>query len=187
MKKGAFWLGVFGGIVLSGLVGFLVLPYLGIFDTTATGKPNILDWWGETNLENYVSRQAPGSTIPTNAEIEHGFEHYRSMCLHCHGAPEASGEEWASHMLPAPPELWDEDVQHMSDGELFFIVSNGIRMTGMPAFGPIHSEEDIWNMVAFVRQLTQLTQEQKTELRHAAEKFEEDEEGESGDHGHDGE
>jgi mono/diheme cytochrome c family protein len=171
MKSGTFWVGILGGVIVSFLIGFFLLPLTGIFPTTATGKPNLLDWWGHTNLESSVAWHSPDASIPADANLAEGFEHYRSMCLHCHGAPNADREEWAHHMLPKPPELWEEDTQNEEDGELFYIVSNGIRMTGMPAFGPIHSEKDIWNMVAFLRQLNNLSEEQKQTLQTTSREF----------------
>ena len=60
----------------------------------------------------------------------------------------------------------------MTDGELFSLVKDGIRMTGMPSFGPIHSDGDIWNIVAFVRRLGQLTPQQKQQLHEAPSEFE---------------
>ena len=53
----------------------------------------------------------------------------------------------------------------MRDGELFWVVSNGIRMTGMPAFSPTHKQEEIWKIVAFVRHLPEITKEEQQILR----------------------
>lgn len=175
MKNGKLWAGIISGVILAALVGLFLLPLLGLFDTTATGKLNILDKWGETNLENSLRWRASDRSIPAEADFVEGFEHYLTMCLHCHGGPDTSGQEWASHMLPSPPKLWDEEIQNMTDGELFSLVKDGIRMTGMPAFGPIHSEEDLWNIVAFVRRLDQLTEQQKQQLHAAASMFEQHE------------
>jgi mono/diheme cytochrome c family protein len=55
-------------------------------------------------------------------------------------------------------------VQHRSDGELFWIVQNGIRMSGMPAFGATHKERQIWEIVAFLRHLPSLTPEEEKAL-----------------------
>lgn len=187
MKRRAFWSGFLGGLILAALVGLLVLPLLGLFDTTATGKPNILDWWGEVNLENSLRWRADDGKIPDGANLEEGFEHYRAMCLHCHGAPDAERQEWAYNMLPVPPKLWDTEVQQMTDAQLFSIIKDGIRMTGMPAFGPTHSNKDIWRIAAFVRRLNQLSPEQKHELREASMAFghhEEHDEPAEGEHGH---
>lgn len=181
MKSGKFWLGIIAGVIVSALVGFFLLPNLGLFPVTATGEANLLDWWGHANLESYLEHQVPENSIPAEADPAEGFEHYRAMCLHCHGGPDARRQEWAEHMLPKPPKLWEEEVQkEMSDGALFYIVKHGIRMTGMPAFGPIHRDEDIWNMVAFIRQLDQLTDQQQHELQERASQF-----GHEENHGHD--
>ena len=185
MRYGTFWAGILGGLILAAVIGFGILPYLGIFTTTATGKPGILDWWGDINLHNAVERQAPEMKIPPQADLAEGFEHYRNMCLHCHGAPNAGREKWATHMLPKPPKLWEKKFQEKkTDGQLFYIVNHGIRMTGMPAFGPLHGETGVWNMVAFVRRLDELTVEQQRQLQQAAQKFgHQDEKGkEAGNH-----
>lgn len=175
MKSGTFWFGILVGILLSGLVGLFVLPMIGVFDMTATGDKNILDYWGETNLDSIISKRAPKTTLPATADPTQGLVYYTAICIHCHGGPGAPREEWAQNMLPKPPELWQADSQELSDGELFYIINNGIRMTGMPAFGPTHSEKDIWNMVAIVRQLDKLTAVQQEQLQKAANLYEHDE------------
>lgn len=167
MGKGAFWGGLFIGIVLAALIGLLGLPYIGVFDMTATGKKNILDWWGHTNLHSTIDRNAPETEIPETVAVQEGFEHYSTTCLLCHGAPDAPRQEWANAMLPLPPMLWQEDTGEMSDGELFYVVSNGIRMSGMPAFGADHGPADIWNIVAFLRGLGNMTEQQKQKLQNA--------------------
>ena len=167
MKSVTFWLGILIGIILTGLVSLFVLPRIGTFDMTATGDKNILDYWGETNLDSTISQRAPKTTLPSTADPTQGLVHYTAVCIHCHGGPGASREEWAQNMLPKPPALWLPHLQELSDGELFYIINSGIRMTGMPAFGPTHSEKDIWNMVAIVRQLDTLTAAQKEQLQKA--------------------
>ena len=153
MKNVAFWIGILGGLILAACFGFLLLPNLGVFDMTATGKPGILDWWGRTNLKNSVKRRAPKAMIPAAADSSKGAGIYQSICIYCHGAPNAPREKWAHYMLPEPPKLWEKEIQEMTDGELFFIVSHGIRMTGMPAFGADRTDMDIWNVVAYIRLL----------------------------------
>ena len=70
-------------------------------------------------------------------------------------------------------------VQARSDGELFWIAANGIRMTGMPAFSPTHDEKEIWEMVAFIRHLPEITDEETARLKAEAGGEEEREEGEA--------
>ena len=184
MKGGSILFGIMAGLIIALLVGLLVLPMIGVFDMTATGEKNILDWWGNTNLQSTLRRHAPETKLPDNADPSQGFAHYKSTCLRCHGGPDVTRENWANNMLPMPPHLY-KDTQEMSDGALFYIISNGIRMTGMPAFGPDHAQEDIWNMVAIVRELNNLTEPQKQELQRSADLFGHDKNGHS-DNGHDG-
>ncbi|MGA9572973.1 MAG: cytochrome c [Lysobacterales bacterium] len=182
MRKGALWAGLIMGIILAALIGLFALPYIGVFDMTATGNKNILDWWGSTNLHSTIERNAPQTGRPNTAVVQEGFEHYANSCILCHGAPDVPRQAWADTMLPLPPELWQEDTQEMSDGELFYVVSYGIRMSGMPAFSDDHGPDDIWNIVAFLRHLDNLTEQQKQELRTAAASGHHDDDHEHGHH-----
>ncbi len=171
MRAGSFWFGLLIGLILTIVGAVYVLPMLGVFDITALGKPNILDWWGDTNLDKTLERRAPKTKIPQTVNSTEGFQNYKSTCLHCHGAPGAPRESWAKHMMPLPPHLQEEDTQKMPDGQLFYIISNGIRMTGMPAFSPDHSQDEIWSLVAMVRDLTNLSDDRKLQLQKASALF----------------
>lgn len=184
MRSRSFWIGVFGGIVASILLGLFALPALGVFDMTATGKPGLLDWWGHTNWRSSLMWRAPEQTAPDSAAPNQGLEHYRSSCLMCHGAPKVSRAEWAHHMQPMPPKLWKKGTQNLSDGKLYHIVHNGVRMTGMPAFGQKHTESDIWNIVALVRELDSLSKKQQQKLKEAASEYQHRHGGDDGHHEH---
>jgi mono/diheme cytochrome c family protein len=80
------------------------------------------------------------------------------MCVYCHGAPGKEASDIGQGLHPSPPNL-AEIAQRWKNSELFWIVKNGINMTGMPAFGPTHADDTIWNIVGFVRQLPHLTAE----------------------------
>jgi mono/diheme cytochrome c family protein len=86
------------------------------------------------------------------------------MCVTCHGAPGVDPSEAGQGLNPPAPDLTLAKVQARSDGELFWIIQNGIRMTGMPAFGPTHKEQAIWRMVAFVRHLPELSKDEEKAL-----------------------
>jgi mono/diheme cytochrome c family protein len=101
--------------------------------------------------------QAPSLLAP--ARISAGFEHFHETCRLCHGAPGFSPLEFASTMNPKPSDLKWIKVQEKTDAELYWAVKNGVKMTGMPAFGPTHNEEQLWDIVAFLRQLPDLTPE----------------------------
>lgn len=61
-------------------------------------------------------------------------------------------------MNPRPPDL-AESARRWNRAQLFWIINYGVRMTGMPAFGPTHEEQELWNLVAFVEQLPQIDAE----------------------------
>jgi hypothetical protein len=67
-------------------------------------------------------------------------------------------------MYPKPPDLRLARTQNMSDGEIFYIVENGIRLSGMPAFGGPDTAEDSWKLVSFIRHLSQLTPAEESQM-----------------------
>ena len=88
-----------------------------------------------------------------------GFEHYQEMCVTCHGAPGVDRSEIGKGLNPHAPNL-SKSTGDMSDAELYWVLKNGIKMTGMPSFGKTHSEEQLWAMVSFVKKLPEMTEEQ---------------------------
>lgn len=167
------------GAALAAAVGLFVVPALGLFTMSATGSPGFLDWWGDTNWEQSLDWRAPELTAPPTADASRGLRHFRAMCMECHGAPSGSREAWAEHMQPRPPDLWESSTQARGDGELHYIITNGVRMTAMPAFGAMASDDEVWDLVAAVKQLDSLTDAQRDFLASG-------EEGESGEASHEG-
>ena len=86
--------------------------------------------------------------------VDAGFPHFHDMCRLCHGAPGYPREEFAEGLYPSPPDLKSRDVQDENDDRaLYWIVKNGLKMTGMPSFGKTHTEKQLWGIVAVVRRL----------------------------------
>jgi mono/diheme cytochrome c family protein len=97
-----------------------------------------------------------------------GVKHYHEMCRLCHGAPGHEMEEFAKGLYPKPPKLALKEVQEMSDAETFWILKNGIKMTGMPAFGLTHDDDELWGIVTFWRRLPGLKPEQYKDFLESA-------------------
>jgi mono/diheme cytochrome c family protein len=143
-------------------VGFV---YSGMFNVAATNKDStLLSWVLATTRERSIERLssniiAPDDTVLNKPEnLLEGFEHYNEMCVVCHGAPGVDPGEAHEGLNPKPPLL--AKAKHLKDdpaGELFWVIKNGIRMTAMPAWGPTHSDDKIWAMVAFVRKLPSMS------------------------------
>lgn len=99
--------------------------------------------------------------------VQAGLLLYKKSCLSCHGAGQVEGAKFTQGMNPQPPMLDMKSTQKMSDGEFFWIISNGIRSTGMPSFSATHTSDEIWQMVAFVRHLPKLTDTETAALKAA--------------------
>ena len=106
-------------------------------------------------------REAANPTEPSAQVLEQGLTHFADHCASCH-ANDGSGEtEIGRSFYPPAPDMRASRTQDLSDGELFSIVENGIRLTGMPAWGTgtPEGERDSWALVHFIRRLPRLTQE----------------------------
>ncbi len=118
-------------------------------------------------LNRSIERHAPKVANPlarSPAAVAAGLALFRTHCVACHGAPGVDPTEAGASLNPPAPGLTLARVQARSDGELKWIVSNGIRMTGMPAFGASRSEEEVWQLVAALRRLPQLSPEERDML-----------------------
>ena len=80
-------------------------------------------------------------------------DHYNDHCAACHAADGRGHTEMGENMYPKVPDLAGAAVQQLSDGSIFYIIQNGVRWTGMPAWKHEHTEEDTWKLVSFVRRV----------------------------------
>jgi mono/diheme cytochrome c family protein len=163
-----FLSGLVLGVVAAGLCA-VALVASGVIDPAASVAPSALETRiARFALDRAVARRAPRSPNALKADLEvlrGGLAHYKSMCVTCHGAPGVDASEAGVGLNPPAPDLSLGRVQKRTDGELFWLVQNGIRMTGMPAFGPTHKDEEIWKIVAFLRHLPALTPEEEKALQ----------------------
>lgn len=120
----------------------------------------VTDWFMGKVRDRSISVHSKGIATPSLINpklVDIGFREYHPMCRLCHGAPGYSRTEIAKGLYPAPPDLTSRDVlKRLSNTELYWVIKNGIKMTGMPAFGPTHSEDELWAIVAFVKRLPDL-------------------------------
>ncbi|VVM07655.1 cytochrome c oxidase cbb3-type subunit III [Methylacidimicrobium cyclopophantes] len=101
---------------------------------------------------------------PTRDWLQQGMEHYADHCAQCH-ANNGSGEtEMGKTLYPRPPDMRKQETQSLTDGELYYIIHNGIRMTGMPAWGEEGHDAESWKLVLFLRHLPKLTREEEREM-----------------------
>ena len=105
-------------------------------------------------LVRWNSREGiPPAPANLQASIEEGDKLYGTDCAMCHGSDGHTLTDNGRWMYPRASDLTSRAVRRYSDPELFWIVKNGIRLSGMPAFGRVESDEHIWNLVHYVRTL----------------------------------
>ena len=129
------------------------------FNLSALQEPGRLETsvanWGTHFLIRRASRQGiPARPADTKASVASGSTLYFSECGMCHGSDGRTPMPAGRWMHPRAADLTSEQVQSFSDQELFWIIQNGIRFTGMPAFGKVETGDDIWNLVNYVRTLS---------------------------------
>ena len=131
--------------------------------------------------------------LPATAEnIREGEEHFADHCTTCHANNGSGDTLFGRGLYPKPPDLRSAETQNKSDGELYYTIENGVRLSGMPAFGqgaePTSPEQatadaETWKLVLFIRHLPQITAEEleqmdklnpKTEADRAEEQKEEE-------------
>jgi mono/diheme cytochrome c family protein len=105
-------------------------------------------------LIGWKSRKGiPPAPSNLQASVEQGDKLYAADCTMCHGSDGHTPTDNGRWMYPRASDLTSRDVQAYSDRELFWIVKNGIRFSGMPAFGKVEPDDHIWNLVHYVRTL----------------------------------
>lgn len=99
---------------------------------------------------------------PTEAVLQEGLEHFADHCAVCHANNGSGDTEIGRGLYPRTPDMRAAPTQELSDGELFSIIENGVRLTGMPAWGTgtPEGERASWALVHFIRRLPQLTEEE---------------------------
>jgi mono/diheme cytochrome c family protein len=153
-------------IVLS-TIGVLIV---GVIVFTVSGRYNVsarvphlaptallLEAARDRSIAHYSSKiELPAQADPKAAMV--GAVHFDATCRKCHGAPGKSQEEFAEGLYPKPPSL-TESAGELDRKEIFWVIDNGLKMTGMPAFGDNHEREDIigiWRMTHRIKSAREL-------------------------------
>ena len=113
---------------------------------------------------HYKTMKNPVTATPE--VINDGMAHWADHCATCHANNGSGDTMYGKTMYPRPPDMRQNDTQEMSDGELYYTIKNGVRMSGMPAFGdPGDEDTDSWKLVAFIRHLPRLTSAEEAEMQ----------------------
>jgi thiosulfate dehydrogenase len=111
--------------------------------------------------------EAPNSTQPTDENLLAGMKIYQTNCASCHGDVNRPHGMLAESLYPRAPQFL-EDAPDMPEHQNFFIVQHGIRLSGMPAWKQVLSEQQIWQVITFLAHMGQLPQQISDVWRRAA-------------------
>ncbi len=146
-------------VVIVGLMGAIGFAYSGLYDVSASSPHSgIVNWLLSTTSHASFERHAKGVEVPDledDALALAGVNDFNGMCAGCHGAPGQDPEAMGQGLNPPPPDL-AESAADMTPAELFWVTKNGIKMTGMPAWGETHDDDAIWPVVALLKKLPDL-------------------------------
>lgn len=147
-------------LIILAMGGFL-FAWSGLYDVGArSGHWPITAWLLHFALRNSVQTHALPVEVPPldhPALVFKGLGHYAGGCAPCHGEPGRPPGPIASHLLPEPPYLPDE-IRRWSAGQLFWIVRNGLKYTGMPAWPGAGRDDEVWAVVAGLLRLPELSE-----------------------------
>ena len=148
------------GTFVAGLAAFYLLVVSGAIPANADAKPPFIEKWiARKSLHATIARQAPTTPNPVALSDENlvaGIKLYAADCAVCHGAADAKPSHIAHGLYQKAPQLAKHGVEDDEDGENYWKIYHGIRMTGMPAFRESLSEDEMWKIALFLKHMNSL-------------------------------
>ncbi|MFY9326859.1 MAG: cytochrome c [Georgfuchsia sp.] len=157
--------GIFLGVALTlivALAGAYALVRSGLVPANADAEPGRLETWAATtSLEATLGRLAPKGENPvplTERNLLDGVQLFAQNCALCHGSAKgaASPSPIAKGLYQRPPQLATDGVEDDPEGDLFWKIKHGIRLTGMPSFGYSLNDRQIWTLALFLKHMDKL-------------------------------
>ncbi len=135
---------------------------------------------GPSSVETAVARFLRSWSLPSDAGkhknpftsspdlLRESARHFADHCASCHGNDGSGNTEMGRNLYPRAPDMRLATTQELSDGALYYIIQNGLRWTGMPAWGETGNErdsQDSWKLVLFIRHLPSLTADEIRDMQ----------------------
>lgn len=165
LAKGVWHLLALVGViaVVSGLwlwnSGIGTSPPPGRIETAVAGV-------ARTTMIPATARRLRNPEPATSENIRSGLEHWADHCASCHANSGAGDTEMGLGLYPPAPDMRQAATQNLTDGELFYIIENGVKLTGMPAWGTgtEDSARSTWHLVQFIRRLPSLSDSELADM-----------------------
>jgi mono/diheme cytochrome c family protein len=153
-------------VVLALVFGLAAIGYIKYTGLSARATPGPLETAVARRLRAVAVpaeyRDRPNPVARTDETIRLGLAHFADHCATCHANEGSGNTAIGRNLFPPAPDMRLAATQDLTDGELFYIIEEGVRFTGMPAWssGTPEGEELGWQLVHFIRRLPQLTPEE---------------------------
>lgn len=136
---------------------------------SARDKPTWMEAFAASSMRSLAipaNAKRMSNPVPNTAEnLTEARAHWADHCAICHGNDGKGNTTIGQNLYPKAPDMNLPATQNMTDGELYYTIQNGIRLTGMPAWGQaVDHDSDTWKLVHFIRHLPQLTPEDEQEM-----------------------
>jgi mono/diheme cytochrome c family protein len=157
--------GFFAGVITTLLVitgGAFTVAHFGLYPIGADNRPGSLERaLASRALDEYVNKHKPAGDNPvqlTPANLMDGAKEYEEHCAFCHGGAKATISPMRDKLNPPAPQLIDS-IPDDDDAWLFWVSKHGVRMSGMPTWDAILSDDEIWKIIAFIKHSEKLPPE----------------------------
>jgi len=152
------------------VIGWLALSAVVRHGFSARDQPTAVEAFVARQLRRLsvpsAARRAPNPVTLTDEVLAKAREHFADHCALCHGNDGRGDTQIGRNLYPKAPDMQAAETQSLSDGELFYVIENGVRLTGMPAWGKgsSHDDEASWHLVHFIRHLPDMTPSEIAEM-----------------------
>jgi len=155
-------------VLVVALVPWMVIASVVRSGLSARVKPSGWEIWTATRLRSLaIPREQKMQKNPFSANdplLKEAREHFADHCASCHANDGSGHTALGQGLSPQAPDMRLPATQLKSDGELYSIIHNGIRFSGMPAWGADGRDDDSWKLVLFIRHLPQLSEDEIREM-----------------------
>jgi len=151
-------LAVIGALAIIIAVGATAFFFGGLYSVAGTQEDPALVHWALAQVRtasiNHHATDAPPANVADSQTVQAGARAFATLgCANCHGAPGVTWAKFSEGLRPDPPDLKDV-IDQLTSSQLFWVIKNGINMTGMPSFALAGAkDEDIWAVTAFLKKL----------------------------------
>jgi mono/diheme cytochrome c family protein len=153
--------------IVLGVAGFgVVLERRGI---SARDNPSTIEAYTAGAIRRLsipaAAKRAANPFQATPDLLKQAREHFADHCATCHANDGSGKTEIGQNLYPKAPDMRLPQTQNLTDGEIYYFIHNGIRLTGMPAWGDADRDPDSWKLALFIRHLPQLTREEEEDMK----------------------